>query len=125
QQYGFQYTGFVYAPAAATYTFYTNSDDGSKLWIGGQLVVNNDGLHSAQERSGSIILDQGWHALKVGYIQGGGNGVLTVSYSSPSMAKQAIPDANLERADRAPTVATPAAASPNPVSGNTTNLSVV
>jgi hypothetical protein len=50
--YAFQYTGYVYAPAAATYTFYTNSDDGSKLWIGGQLVVNNDGLHSAQERSG-------------------------------------------------------------------------
>src|SRR5439155_23157323 len=101
-QYGMQWIGYVFPPAPATYTFYTSSDDGSKLYVGGQLVVNNDGLHSAQERSGTIILDQGWHAIKVGYIQGGGNGSLLVSYSSPSLAKQAIPDANLERADRAP-----------------------
>ena len=57
----FQYTGYVYVPQSGTYTFYTNSDDGSKLFIGGQLVVNNDGGHSVQERSGQIILDTGWH----------------------------------------------------------------
>src|SRR6185295_3773072 len=63
--YAFQYVGYVYVPASATYTFYTTSDDGSKLWVGGQLVVNNDGSHSALEKSGTIILDQGWHAIKV------------------------------------------------------------
>ncbi|MEO6434782.1 MAG: PA14 domain-containing protein, partial [Tepidisphaeraceae bacterium] len=42
--FAFQYTGFVNVPNSGTYTFYVTSDDGSKLWIGGQQVVNNDGL---------------------------------------------------------------------------------
>ncbi|MEO6436278.1 MAG: hypothetical protein ABIP55_11045, partial [Tepidisphaeraceae bacterium] len=99
---------------------------GSKLWIGGQQVVNNDGKHSAQERSGSIILDAGWHALKLGYFEASGGEQVSASFSGPGIAaKQLIPDAALQRADRAPTIATPASASPNPVSGNQTSLSVV
>src|SRR5439155_6382698 len=61
----------------------------------------------------------------VGYFQAGGAGALTVSYAGGGLAKQAITAANLERADRAPTVATPPAANPNPVSANSATLSVV
>ena len=49
-----------------------------------------------------------------------------MSFSGPGIAfKQTVPDANLERADRAPTIATPPAANPSPVTATTTNLSVV
>jgi hypothetical protein len=123
--YAIQYTGYVYIPTAGTWTFYTASDDGSKLSIGGSQIVNNDGAHSLTEKSGSILLDQGWHAFKLGYFQGGGGAALTMSYSGPGFAKQAVPSANLERADVAPTVATPPAANPNPVSSTSTNLTVV
>ena len=58
-------------PADGQYTFYTNSDDGSNLYIDNVLVVNNDGLHGATEQSGTIGLKAGKHAISVGYIQQG------------------------------------------------------
>ena len=74
------------------YTFYTSSDDGSNLFIDGVQVVNNDGRHSAQEKSGTIGLKAGFHAISVGYFQQTGSDVLTVSYSGPGVTKQAIPN---------------------------------
>jgi len=48
------FSGFIDVPADGQYTFYTSSDDGSKLYIDNQLVVNNDGEHSLRERSGQL-----------------------------------------------------------------------
>ena len=45
---------------------------GSKLWIGPQLVVENDGLHGMQERTGSIGLQAGKHAITIGFFERGG-----------------------------------------------------
>jgi regulation of enolase protein 1 (concanavalin A-like superfamily) len=123
--FGFSFNGYVFVPATGTYTFYTTSDDGSKLFIGGALVVNNDGKHSVQERSGTVILKSGWHAIKVFYFDATGGETLTVSYSGPGIAKQSIPDAALQRVDKPPTVVTAPSASPNPVTGTTAALSVL
>jgi plastocyanin/regulation of enolase protein 1 (concanavalin A-like superfamily) len=123
--FGFQFNGYVYVPGSGTYTFYTTSDDGSKLWVGGSLVVNNDGQHNAQERSGSIILEAGWHQFKLAYFDSTGNEVLNASYSGPGLAsKTAIPDYAFERVDRAPTLITPPSANPSEVTGKTADLSV-
>ena len=89
--YSFNYTGYVNVPQDGYYTFYTNSDDGSKLYIDGRLVADNDGLHGAVERSGVIGLEAGYHAISVGYIQQGGNATLNVYYSGPGVGKQLIP----------------------------------
>jgi hypothetical protein len=77
--------------AEGDYTFYTTSDDASRLWIDGQLVVDNDGQHAAQERSGSVTLAAGVHTIEVGYTQLGGNRVLEVSWEGPNLAKTIIP----------------------------------
>ncbi len=95
--FGFQFKGFVNIPADGNYTFYTSSDDGSKLYIGSQVVVNNDGLHGTQEVSGSINLKAGKHAIHVDYFERTGAEVLSVSYSSATITKQVIPDAQLYR----------------------------
>jgi hypothetical protein len=89
--FGFKYTGFVNVPADGNYTFYTSSDDGSKLYIGTTQVVDNDGLHGTQERSGTIGLKAGKHAITVTFFEATVGEVLTVSYSSASLAKQIIP----------------------------------
>ncbi|MDA9353604.1 PA14 domain-containing protein, partial [Flavobacteriaceae bacterium] len=47
-----RYTGYISITTNGTYTFFTSSDDGSKLLIDGVEIVNNDGSHAAQERSG-------------------------------------------------------------------------
>ena len=67
--FSFNFTGFINVPADGQYTFYTTSDDGSNLYIDNVLVVNNDGLHGATEKSGTIGLKAGKHAISVGYFQ--------------------------------------------------------
>jgi predicted esterase len=52
-QFGFVWQGYIKIPVAGTYKFETNSDDGSKLWLGPYVatatpLVNNDGLHAPQ-----------------------------------------------------------------------------
>ncbi|UYZ63631.1 PA14 domain-containing protein [Hymenobacter weizhouensis] len=89
--YALRFTGYVTVPQDGTYTFYTDSDDGSKLYIGSQLVVSNDGAHGPQELSGSIGLQAGTHALTVTYFQAGGGQTLSVSYQGPGVSKQTIP----------------------------------
>ncbi|MBD2752274.1 PA14 domain-containing protein [Spirosoma validum] len=92
-----RFTGYVSVPTDGVYTFYISSDDGSKLFIGTTEVVNNDGGHAEQERSGTIGLKAGLHALTIPYFQGGGDQALTVSYSGPGLNKQPIPASNMWR----------------------------
>ena len=91
ERFGFRFTGFIDIAESGTYTFYTSSDDGSALKIGDQLVVNNDGLHGMQERSGEITLAAGTHAITVTFFEKTGGEGLYVNYAGPSISKQSIP----------------------------------
>jgi hypothetical protein len=93
----FNFAGFINVPTDGQYTFYTNSDDGSKLYIDNVLVVNNDGLHSAAEKSGSIGLKAGKHAISIGYFNQTGGEILTASYAGTGISKQAIPSSAFYR----------------------------
>lgn len=90
--YGFVFEGYIYLETAGSYTFYTSSDDGSKLYINGSEVVNNDGLHGRRERSGTVSLSQGLHAVEVQFFEKGGGESLSWKYAGPSITKQAVPD---------------------------------
>ncbi|MFC1462089.1 PA14 domain-containing protein, partial [Verrucomicrobiota bacterium] len=90
--YALRFRGMIEISSAGSYTFYTTSDDGSLLWIGSTLVVNNDGGHGMQERSGTITLQAGLHPITVGFAQGGGGHGLEVRYEAPGITKALIPD---------------------------------
>ncbi|MDC6366239.1 MULTISPECIES: alkaline phosphatase family protein [Flavobacteriaceae] len=79
------------------YTFFTNSDDGSKLYVDGKLVADNDGDHGVRERSGKVVLDQGRHLVRVEYFNGGGGFHLDVKYQGEGIPKQIIPANKLYR----------------------------
>jgi len=89
--FAFRFRGFIQIDVAGDYTFYTNSDDGSRLYIDGALVVDNDGGHGKQERSGPATLTAGVHAIQVTFFDRGGSEALLVNYSGPGIAKQLIP----------------------------------
>ncbi|UII25515.1 fibronectin type III domain-containing protein [Fulvivirga maritima] len=94
--YAFIFSGYIQIPVSGTYTFYTRSDDGSDLSINGSTVVNNDGAHGEQERSGSVTLSAGSHAIRVRYFENSGGETLTVSWSGPGLSKSTIPDEAFE-----------------------------
>lgn len=86
-----RYRGTINIATAGTYTFYTNSDDGSKLLINGTVIVSNDGNHALQERSGTVYLNSGIQSIQVLFFENGGAEELSVSYAGPSIAKTALP----------------------------------
>ncbi|UII30975.1 fibronectin type III domain-containing protein [Fulvivirga ulvae] len=97
--FAFDFFGYIYITTPGTYTFYTTSDDGSQLWIGGTKVVDNDGLHGSVERSGTISLTAGAHPITVKYFERSGGHNLQVSYRGPTgsgINKQQIPDSALK-----------------------------
>jgi len=64
------YTGKFYIKAPGKYQFAVVSDDGSKLYIDGKVVVNNDGHHPPLRAEGSVKLAEGLHAMRLSYFQG-------------------------------------------------------
>ena len=86
-----QFEGFIEIPTAGEYTFYTESDDGSQLFIGDQLVVDNDGLHGRRTVGGTIALAAGFHPIEVGYFEGQGGEFLEVEFAGPGLQRQIIP----------------------------------
>lgn len=93
--YGFTFEGMIEIPEDGVYDFYTDSDDGSELYIDDSLVVDNDGLHGPEEQGNDVPLSKGFHKIKVSYFEKGGGDVLKVYYKAPGKKKQAIPNSML------------------------------
>jgi hypothetical protein len=89
-RFGFRFTGYVIIPTTGSYTFYTRSDDGSRLWINNTLVVDNDGLHGAQDRSGTITLTTGMASIMVEYFELTGGEICEVSWTKPGGVREPL-----------------------------------
>ena len=90
EMYGLIFNGYLLVPMDGVYSFYTNSDDGSKLYIDGQEVVDNDFNHSMIEKRGDIALQAGYHRITVTFFQGVGGQGLEVAMRGQDMKKQKI-----------------------------------
>lgn len=84
-------------PTEGRYTFHLASDDGSKLYIADQLVVDNDGNHGVITKTGSIELEEGLHPVRTEWYNGGGGYWLGVYMQGPDMPKQIIPPSLLQK----------------------------
>ncbi len=91
EYFGFEYTGYIRIPEDEVYAFFTDSDDGSRLYIGDALVVDNDGLHGAQEKRGTVALEAGIHPIRVTYFNKTGGLDLKIHLASTKLQKQLIP----------------------------------
>jgi hypothetical protein len=89
--FGHTFKGYIKIDKKGKYEFQTISDDGSKLLINGQPVVDNDGLHSRQAVSGNIHLKKGMHQIEVQFFERGGQESLDVMWKSPDFEWRDIP----------------------------------
>jgi MSHA biogenesis protein MshQ len=95
-----RWQGFVTAPVTGSYTFRTRSDDGVRLYVNGNLVINNWGDHSAIDNdSAAIALTAGQrYPLTMEFYENGGDAVAQLSWSGPSTGGfQFIPLSALSR----------------------------
>lgn len=79
--YGLVLKGMLKISAAGAYTFHLRSDDGSRLWLNGTPIIENDGVHTARSvASQAIDLSAGNHELRVEYFQASSSQLLTLHY---------------------------------------------
>ena len=90
--FGYDFRTLIKIPKKGVYRFYTISDDGSKLFINGQEVIDNDGGHSARRREAKIALDAGFHDLRVLYFEDYMGQELEVGFSSREIMETPLPD---------------------------------
>lgn len=65
-----RYAGAFSVDREGNYVFRLVSDDGSRLFIDGKKIIDNDGIHAAQSASGNAYLTGGQHSIEVDYFQG-------------------------------------------------------
>ncbi len=94
---GAVFEGWINIPTSGGWTFSLNSDEGSRLLIGDDEVVANDGLHGMTEQSGTIGLAAGRHAIRMEYFERSGSAGITASWQGPAVAKTTIPAAAFTR----------------------------
>ncbi|MBI5914533.1 MAG: chitobiase/beta-hexosaminidase C-terminal domain-containing protein [Bacteroidetes bacterium] len=69
ENFGLVFEGALEVPATGVYTFHVRSDDGSRLTISGQRLIEHDGLHGLTEKTGSIVLKKGKHLVRFEFFQ--------------------------------------------------------
>ena len=90
EKYALQFDGYIKINNDGIYTFSTLSDDGSKLFIDDEEVVNNDGEHGTVEAFGKAALKPGFHKIKVTYFDSGGGNELKVYWKIDNKEKEVI-----------------------------------
>jgi beta-glucanase (GH16 family) len=91
-----RWSGSVTPLFSETYTFFVRTDDGARLWVNGQQLVNRWIDQGTTEVSGTIALVAGQsYAIKMEYYDNGGSAVAQLSWSSAHQAKQVVPQAQL------------------------------
>jgi glucose/arabinose dehydrogenase len=91
-----RWTGQVQAKVSGTHTFYTQSDDGVRLWINGVLIIDNWTDHAPTENTGTINLTAGQrYDVRMEFYENIGGAVAKLLWSAPGLAKEAVPQAQL------------------------------
>jgi len=88
---GAVFEGFVEVSIPGLFTFEIESDEGSRLFVGGNLVVDHDGLHAMTRRSGVVGLLPGLHQVRVEYFEATGSAGLIVRMAPMGLSPTVIP----------------------------------
>ncbi|WP_171597133.1 PA14 domain-containing protein [Marinifilum caeruleilacunae] len=90
-QFSIRFQGVVKAPQTGTYTFYTNSDDGVRLWVNGIQLIDDWRDHGVQQRSGTIDLTADELAsVRLDYYENGGGAVVRLEWVGPGQARDYV-----------------------------------
>jgi hypothetical protein len=91
-----RWTGEVQTQFNESYTFYTVTDDGVRLWVNGQLIIDRWFDQGATEWSGAISLSAGQrYSIQMDYYENGGDASAQLLWSSSSQTKQIVPQTQL------------------------------
>lgn len=80
-----KYDGYIKIAEEGMYTFSMRSDDGARLIVAGQNVIDNDGSHSTSRKEGYIALKEGYHPIEIQYFEDFLGETLEIFYKKAEM----------------------------------------
>ena len=84
------FKGYLNVPASAVYKIYVSSDDGGRLFLDGEQVIDYDGIHGMGEKTFTVALEKGFHPVEFHYFQHLGGKGIEISWESNDIAKEEI-----------------------------------
>jgi hypothetical protein len=92
-----QWTGQLVAPVTGTYTFSTVSDDGVRLWVANQWLIDNWAEHgTTTDTSGGVFLEAGQtYPVRLDYYDSGGGAIIQLLWAVPGQGSEVIPQSAL------------------------------
>jgi hypothetical protein len=122
-----RWTGMIEAPNSETYTFHTEADEGVRLWVNNELVIDTWTWNKTWQvtqppielGSGDITLTAGQqYEIILEYYERGGNAMCKLSWSTPTLTQEAIPSRYLS-------VERPHARNPDPADDDILRVAMV
>lgn len=90
------FTGELEVPKEEEYTFYLTGDDGFRLYIDGELVIDFWRQQwEKEQKSEPVLLTEGRHDIRVEYLQGWGGAWIKMEWESPSIEREVVPESVL------------------------------
>jgi len=88
--FGMVFNGYLNVPASAVYRIFVSSDDGGRLFLDGDQVIDYDGIHGMGEKKVMLALEEGLHPVEFHYFQHLGGKGLRISWESNEIPKEEI-----------------------------------
>lgn len=127
ENFALEVTGYLRIPKTNNYTFRLISDDGSQMYIDDELVIDNDGYHGEIAIDGEVVLAEGYHPVRILYMQGLGGRTFRLTWRSfDSKRFETVPSSVLMHSRAAqPAVVSSALNKDNIIPGDGASLAAV
>jgi hypothetical protein len=100
-QFSVRWTGQLESRFTESHSFIVNSDDGLRLWVNGQLLIDAWEASSTVDAAADLDLIAGRkYDIQLEYRESIGVANVTLEWSSPSLAREIIPQSQLYAGDR-------------------------
>ena len=83
------------------YNFTVTTDDGSRFYVDGELLIVNDGAHGPIEKKVSKVLSKGKHAIKIEFFDFDKGQTLVFKYATPTIPERELDNTVMAREDKA------------------------
>lgn len=91
-----RWEGKILSSAPGNYQFHIASDDGARLWVDGQLIVDQWRDRSVMESTGQLVLQENQsYPLKLEYFENGGQAIVRLLWTAPGQPKAMVPKERL------------------------------